>query len=245
MFGNSIWRSLTAAWVASRPAAGGVHSRRRLVRQAHSGAAFEAPCASAGWRRRHQGPRLSQPARKRTIAAIVRRVHGRICGLVWGCGWRRDAAAFVCAMGWSWARAPATTEPAGRASNASQYLQHRFRSFRCSDVNRCDRMPASIAVQIRQVLLPVLQFRRNRRLLASPRIAALRLGCDDRPAQTKDPRKERLAQALRENLKRRKAQIRGRAEKRNAASEAVIRVRSPVKRPETGHIPPQTGSFCG
>jgi hypothetical protein len=35
----------------------------------------------------------------------------------------------------------------------------------------------------------------------------------------KDPRQERLAQALRENLKRRKAQIRGRAEKAEAASD--------------------------
>lgn len=32
-------------------------------------------------------------------------------------------------------------------------------------------------------------------------------------AAPKDPRQERLARALRENLKRRKAQIRGRAEK--------------------------------
>jgi hypothetical protein len=32
-------------------------------------------------------------------------------------------------------------------------------------------------------------------------------------SETKDPRQERLARALRENLKRRKAQIRGRAEK--------------------------------
>ena len=31
--------------------------------------------------------------------------------------------------------------------------------------------------------------------------------------EAKDPRQERLARALRENLKRRKAQIRGRAEK--------------------------------
>jgi hypothetical protein len=37
---------------------------------------------------------------------------------------------------------------------------------------------------------------------------------------SKDPRKERLAQALRDNLKRRKAQIRGRAEEKAADDEA-------------------------
>ena len=39
--------------------------------------------------------------------------------------------------------------------------------------------------------------------------------------KSKDPRKERLAQALRDNLKRRKAQIRGRSESSDADDEAV------------------------
>lgn len=37
----------------------------------------------------------------------------------------------------------------------------------------------------------------------------------------KDPRKQRLAQALRDNLKRRKAQMRGRAEEKAADDEGI------------------------
>lgn len=37
----------------------------------------------------------------------------------------------------------------------------------------------------------------------------------------KDPRKERLAQALRDNLKRRKAQMRSRAEEKAADDEGI------------------------
>ncbi|MET0277393.1 MAG: hypothetical protein ABW198_03580 [Pseudorhodoplanes sp.] len=40
-------------------------------------------------------------------------------------------------------------------------------------------------------------------------------------SEAKDPRRERLARALRENLKRRKAQIRGRAENAAGTGEQV------------------------
>jgi hypothetical protein len=57
---------------------------------------------------------------------------------------------------------------------------------------------------------------------ALARYPVLRL-CDamtTRPT-SKDPRKERLAQALRDNLKRRKAQMRSRAEEKAADDEGI------------------------
>jgi hypothetical protein len=58
-----------------------------------------------------------------------------------------------------------------------------------------------------------------RRALAGHPVLRLCDAMTTRPT-SKDPRKERLAQALRDNLKRRKAQIRGRAEEKAADDEA-------------------------
>jgi hypothetical protein len=48
-------------------------------------------------------------------------------------------------------------------------------------------------------------------------------------SEAKDPRRERLARALRENLKRRKAQIRGRAENAVGTGEQVLVEQAPGK----------------